>query len=47
MYCRAVELILRKVPDLVNVKKEDGMTPLHVAAINGHRRVAEMLITIV
>ena len=39
----AVEKILAKSPDLVNMPKEDGFTALHLAALNDHCEVATLL----
>nr|XP_043893697.1 E3 ubiquitin-protein ligase MIB2 isoform X2 [Solea senegalensis] len=40
----AVEKILARARQLVDVKKEDGFSALHLAALNNHRDVAEMLV---
>ena len=47
--CRfsAVQKILTKARQLVDVKKDDGFAALHLAALNGHLRTAETLIDIV
>lgn len=42
--CRATEKILARARQLVDVKKEDGFSALHLAALNNHRDVAEILI---
>jgi hypothetical protein len=39
-----VALILRSHPQLVNVKDDEGATPLHYAALGGHRAVVEFLV---
>ncbi|XP_074653934.1 E3 ubiquitin-protein ligase MIB2-like [Tubulanus polymorphus] len=41
----ALQLILAKT-DLSNVKKDDGFAALHLAALNGHKDVAETLIDV-
>ena len=43
-HCRALEQFIRKDPDLVNFRKDDGYTPLHLAALNDHLDVVTMLI---
>ncbi|KAJ8257614.1 hypothetical protein GJAV_G00187700 [Gymnothorax javanicus] len=40
----AMERILARARQLVDVKKEDGFSALHLAALNNHREVAEILI---
>ena len=35
-FCRAVEQFIRKCPAHINIKKDDGYTPLHLAALNDH-----------
>ncbi|XP_064156928.1 E3 ubiquitin-protein ligase MIB2 isoform X4 [Anguilla rostrata] len=40
----AMEKILARARQLVDVKKEDGFSALHLAALNNHRDVAEILI---
>ncbi|CAG01751.1 unnamed protein product [Tetraodon nigroviridis] len=40
----ATEKILGRARQLVDVKKEDGFSALHLAALNNHRDVAEILI---
>ena len=37
--------MLKGNPDLVFSKHDDGTTPLHVAAVYGHKNVAELLLT--
>ncbi|XP_041347061.1 E3 ubiquitin-protein ligase MIB2-like [Gigantopelta aegis] len=39
-----VEKILQRNKSLVNVRMEDGPTPLHIAAINDHTETAQILI---
>lgn len=41
---RATDKILARARQLVDVKKEDGFSALHLAALNNHRDVAEILI---
>lgn len=41
---RATEKILARARQLVDVKKDDGFSALHLAALNNHRDVAEILI---
>ena len=41
---RAVRRILARARQLVDAKKEDGFTALHLAALNDHREVAQVLI---
>lgn len=41
---RAVERLLAKAGDVLNVAKSDGFTTLHIAAINDHREIAKMLL---
>lgn len=41
---RAVRRILARARQLVDAKKEDGFTALHLAALNNHREVAQILI---
>lgn len=41
---RATEKILARARQLVDVKKEDGFSALHLAALNNHKDVAEILI---
>lgn len=41
---RAVRRILARARQLVDTKKDDGFTALHLAALNNHREVAEILI---
>lgn len=42
--CRALEQFIRKNPDLINLRKDDGYTPLHLAALNDHLDVVTMLV---
>ena len=35
---------MRKFPDYINIKKDDGFTPLHLAAVNDHLDVATALV---
>lgn len=41
---RATEMILRNIPSLVNLQKDDGYSGLHLAALNGHKELIEVLI---
>lgn len=41
---RATEKILARARQLVDVKKEDGFSALHLAALNNHKDVAEILV---
>lgn len=41
---RAVRKILLRARQLVDAKKEDGFTALHLAALNNHQEVAQILI---
>lgn len=41
----AAEKLLLRSRQFVDVRKEDGFAALHLAALNGHRQVAETLIT--
>jgi len=43
----AVQKILTKARQLVDVKKDDGFAALHLAALNGHLKTAETLIDVV
>ncbi len=48
MFFSAIELILSKIQNrqwLVDEKKDDGFTALHLAALNDHCLVAESLLT--
>lgn len=40
----ATEMILARARQLADVKKEDGFSALHLAALNNHYDVAEILI---
>ncbi len=39
-----VKALLKANPDLVSSKDTNGMTPLHCAAVKGHKDVAELLL---
>ena len=41
---RAVEKLLTKAGDILNVAKSDGFTTLHIAAINDRREIAKLLL---
>ena len=40
----AVEKLVEKYGSTLNVAKDDGFTTLHIAAINGYREIAEILL---
>jgi len=40
----AVERIIRRAPQFVNVPKDDGFTSLHIAVLNGYVKTATVLI---
>ena len=42
--CSAVEKIIHRFPQLINDKKDDGFTSLHLAALNDHQDVARVLL---
>ena len=48
--CSAIEHFVKKKEDIVNIKKDDGYMPLHLAALNDHLDVvtalAEMVIVV-
>ena len=44
MFFRAVEKLLVKAGDILNVANGDGFTTLHIAAINDHREIAKLLL---
>lgn len=41
----ATERLMARARHLVDVKKEDGFAALHLAALNGHREVAAILLS--
>jgi ankyrin repeat protein len=43
-FSSATENILAKCPNLVDIKKDDGFGALHLAALNGHCDVADILL---
>lgn len=43
-HCRAVRRILARARQLVDAKKDDGFAALHLAALNNHCEVAQILI---
>jgi E3 ubiquitin-protein ligase mind-bomb len=48
LFFSAIELILSKIQNrqwLVDEKKDDGFTALHLSALNDHCLVAELLLT--
>lgn len=40
-----VQRLIEKTPGLISSKDEDGFTPLHVAAANGHKGMLEFLLS--
>ena len=44
MFYRAMEQILTHFPQYVNLQKDDGYAPLHVAVANNHPDIAEFLV---
>jgi len=40
----AVERIIRRAPQLIDVPKDDGFTPLHISVLNGYIKTATVLI---
>ncbi len=44
---RAMELFTRKFPQHINLKKEDGFTPLHLCAFNDHLDTITSLLELV
>ena len=43
----ATQKIILKTRQIVDIKKDDGFAALHLAALNGHKDVAEALINLV
>ena len=43
----ATEKILQKCPQIVDYKKDDGFSSLHLAALNGHKDVAATLLKVI
>ena len=43
----ATEKILLKCRQIVDMKKDDGFAPLHLASLNGHRDVTNTLLVTV
>ena len=41
--CSAIEHFVKKKEDIVNIKKDDGYMPLHLAALNDHLDVVTAL----
>ena len=37
-------MLLDREPQLLNTQEEDGQTPLHYAAFNGHSEIVKLLI---
>lgn len=46
-YYSATEKILQKCRQIVDIKKDDGFSAIHLAALNGHRDVTFSLLTLV
>ena len=44
VFDRAVEKLLAKAGDILNVATSVGFTTLHIAAINDHREIAKVLL---
>jgi ankyrin repeat protein len=45
LFCTsAARKLLALSPELVNVTKEDGFTSLHLAAVNDHCEIAEIIL---
>jgi ankyrin repeat protein len=42
-FLAGVEELMKWCPDLINVAKKDGLTPLHVAAANGYTDIVSLL----
>lgn len=47
VYYSATEKILQKCRQIVDIKKDDGFSAIHLAALNGHRGVTFSLLTLV
>ena len=47
IFFSATEHILQKARQVVNSRKEDGFSSLHLAALNGHKDVVATLISVV
>lgn len=45
LFYSATQQLAMRAQHLVDVKKEDGFAALHLAALNGHRGVAEILLS--
>jgi len=43
----ASERLLQKCRQIVDMKKDDGFAPLHLAALNGHKDVTNTLLSTV
>ena len=41
--CRGVEELLKWCPQLINASKDNGFTPVHIAAFGGHTDVVALL----
>ena len=42
--CSAVEKLLEMTGNSLNIAPDNGVTTLHIAAINGYREIAEILL---
>ena len=42
----AAEKIVQKAPHIINARKEDGFSALHLAACNKHLEVAKVLVKV-
>ena len=43
LICSALEQFVRKKPDYVNLRKDDGFTAIHLASLNDHLDVVTAL----
>ena len=43
-FTRALNRIIEKDPELVNIRKSDGYAPLHVAALKNHAGIVQILL---
>lgn len=42
--CRVIEILLKHKSEWIADDDEDGNTPLHLAALNGHHKCAKVLL---
>lgn len=42
--CRIIEVLLKQKRECISDDDEDGNTPLHLAALNGHHKCAKLLL---